>query len=1257
MKLCQSQRRESRKPSFSAHNQSATRVTIRAPFHAASLLAAWWPPILALIFLVLARSGFCNPIETVDLSGTWGFTPLSGTATTIQVPGGGWYKQGFTNISQADYTKTITVPNTGQPQITRLEFGAVNNEADLYISGTLVGTSVQSFTPAIFDITKYVVPGNSYSIRVHVDGPGAFVETSGSYSGYYLIPNPAPWSTNLAQGIFRSAQLVVYPTVYISDVFVQPSVQNTNLYYNVWLTNESGTTASVFVSGSLNSWNGSNWSYPQIPSRTVALASGTTKEVTFGPVSWNLGASSYWWPNVPYQQGYTAQLHYLNLAIASGSGAPMIDGTSVRFGFRQCTVASDGTNTNYYLNGIRVNFRGDSLQGADYDSIVYDGGHGDAYDTLPGFLSGTNGWAQAVDNYQHLNYNFVRLHQEPVTPYMLDVMDEMGMMAMEETAIRGSNNDEDYINGSANMINHLMALYSRDRNHPCIVRESQSNEPNDDKTDSTQFETNLYNAAMSVDGTRPLSIDSYGGNAFYNSLTFPGFSVFGHYGNGIGQYTDQVWPRTDRPFGEGEFIWNADKTAQGFCWFGTSVQSMRSQGASDARPYTLLSAWAGFVPGVETTQMTLEQGGNPLYGADNLPSPWTNPIIQRVQAGFNPVLVSDTNYWSSNKVSDAAGDWPANVPAIQPGQSITRNLLVYNDTFSGTAVNVFWEFHQSSPTGPLVASGSINATVPLGYTTPESITFNTPNVHDGIPFYLVLYTEKNGVQMFRENSEQFMMLNQTQLSGSAFGTSPPYAAGSEYYRATDGNLSTFFDYSQASGGYTGLDLGAGNAQRISAIVYTPRVGFESRMVGGQFLASTDGTNYTTIYTVPSTPSPLTTVFVNTYTPYRFIEYAGPTGSYCDIAEMTFYTMNQTVLTGSAFGASPPFAVGSEYYRATDGNPSTFYDYSQPSGGYTGINLGSGKAQKVSSISFIPRSGLASRMLGGQFLASNDGVNYTPLYTVTTTPSTSSTSVFVDTDIPYQYLEYVGPSGGYCDIADMTFALSNTPIGSPVAPTGLSATAGTGQVSLSWNGVVGADFYNIMRTQTSGTDYVVVATATNASTYTDTSVTNGTTYYYVVSAGNTGGQGGNSSQVLAEPNTPFGTWQTLWFTAAQLANTAISGPTATPARDGISNLMKYALNLNPMAAAAPGQMPASSAVVVNGLRYATFTYRQTIAATDITYTPEISTDLVNWHSGSSYLSTTSVTDNSDGVTQTVVVQSANPITSGSPAFLRLQITLP
>ena len=86
---------------------------------------------------------------------------------------------------------------------------------------------------------------------------------------------------------------------------------------------------------------------------------------------------------------------------------------------------------------------------------------------------------------------------------------------------------------------------------------------------------------------------------------------------------------------------------------------------------------------------------------------------------------------------------------------------------------------------------------------------------------------------------------------------------------------------------------------------------------------------------------------------------------------------------------------------------------------------------------------------------------------------------------------------------------------PPAPTNLVATAGNGQVGLSWSASLGATSYNVKRSTTSGGPYTTIASPTTTS-YTDTGVTNGTTYYYVVSAVNTAGESANSSQVSATP---------------------------------------------------------------------------------------------------------------------------------------------
>jgi len=97
-------------------------------------------------------------------------------------------------------------------------------------------------------------------------------------------------------------------------------------------------------------------------------------------------------------------------------------------------------------------------------------------------------------------------------------------------------------------------------------------------------------------------------------------------------------------------------------------------------------------------------------------------------------------------------------------------------------------------------------------------------------------------------------------------------------------------------------------------------------------------------------------------------------------------------------------------------------------------------------------------------------------------------------------------------------VSGTPVGAPGAPTGVAATAGDTQISLTWNSVAGATSYNVKRSTVSGSGYSTIASpATNS--YTNTGLTNGTTYYYVITAVGVGGEGANSSEVSATPAVP------------------------------------------------------------------------------------------------------------------------------------------
>jgi hypothetical protein len=92
--------------------------------------------------------------------------------------------------------------------------------------------------------------------------------------------------------------------------------------------------------------------------------------------------------------------------------------------------------------------------------------------------------------------------------------------------------------------------------------------------------------------------------------------------------------------------------------------------------------------------------------------------------------------------------------------------------------------------------------------------------------------------------------------------------------------------------------------------------------------------------------------------------------------------------------------------------------------------------------------------------------------------------------------------------------SDTAVGPPPVPTGLSGKGDDGKVSLTWNASAGATSYRIGRSQAPGGSYAEVTT-TNPN-YVDNTVHNGTTYYYVVAARGPYGDSAYSAEVSVTP---------------------------------------------------------------------------------------------------------------------------------------------
>jgi hypothetical protein len=89
---------------------------------------------------------------------------------------------------------------------------------------------------------------------------------------------------------------------------------------------------------------------------------------------------------------------------------------------------------------------------------------------------------------------------------------------------------------------------------------------------------------------------------------------------------------------------------------------------------------------------------------------------------------------------------------------------------------------------------------------------------------------------------------------------------------------------------------------------------------------------------------------------------------------------------------------------------------------------------------------------------------------------------------------------------------------PTSPTGIVATPGDAQVSLTWSPSTGAASYSVKRATASSGPFAAIASPSGTS-YVDTGLTNATTYYYVVSASNSTGASADSAPVSATPTAP------------------------------------------------------------------------------------------------------------------------------------------
>ena len=247
---------------------------------------------------------------------------------------------------------------------------------------------------------------------------------------------------------------------------------------------------------------------------------------------------------------------------------------------------------------------------------------------------------------------------------------------------------------------------------------------------------------------------------------------------------------------------------------------------------------------------------------------------------------------------------------------------------------------------------------------------------------------------------------------------------------------------------------------------------------------------------------------------------------------------------------------------------------------------------------------------------------------------------------YHYALVATNAGGSAQGADQSFA---TLAPAPVVTTGTATNVGTNSATVS--GVVNPNglsttakfLYGTTTNYGSVTNVSGTLTGTNATNVSVglTSLVAGTTYHYALVATNAGGSAQGADQSFTTW-TALQAWRQQWFGTTN--NSGFAADTYVASGDGLANLIKYGLGLNPLVAS-PSPITFSLA---GG--YLTMTVPRSSSATGISYFLESTDNLAGGWSTSSVVIDVNTSTLFQG-------HDSNPLSGTSRRFMRLKLTQP
>jgi len=374
------------------------------------------------------------------------------------------------NNPTGSYRRTFTVPDDWDGRRVLLHFAGVRSTLRVWVNGRPVGYSQGSRTPAEFDITDYVEPGDGNLIAVLVRR-----WSDGSY-----LEDQDFWRLS---GIDRDVFLYSVPQVHVRDFFVGARLDGTytngELEITATLVNRREAGArTVRVQAELLDDDGH-----------AVLQQPLEATIAVDPRGESAAQLSAAVPAVRTWTAETPNLYTLLLTLYDENGG-VLEVIPRRIGFRTVEI-SDGL---LKVNGVAVKLKGVNRHEHDPDI---------------GHVVTEERMREDIELMKRFNINAVRTAHYPNVPRFYELTDEYGLYVVDEANIESHGTGYDLDKTLAGKpewlaahLDRMQRVVERDKNHPSVIIWSMGNEAGD----GVAFE-HLYDWTKLRDPSRPVQYE------------------------------------------------------------------------------------------------------------------------------------------------------------------------------------------------------------------------------------------------------------------------------------------------------------------------------------------------------------------------------------------------------------------------------------------------------------------------------------------------------------------------------------------------------------------------------------------------------------------------------------------------------------------------------------------------------------------------------------------------------------------------------